>query len=177
MIKYEITRDQIIELALKSDKASIWLQQNFKDAFKNTLEVGRWYNVYFQDSDEKWGLLFVKEIKGKEVYVYGFNEGKWIESNYGIHNKFIEATELEVFEALKNEASKRGFVEGAYLKNHHGTWELLKINYTYSEKYNNGIYNRQGTGKWVFINGKWAEIIPTKTKEQAEKELKCKIID
>jgi hypothetical protein len=41
------------------------------------------------------------------------------------------------------------------------------------EKNGHFIYD----GVTIFGKGKWAEIIPTKTRLEAEKELNCKIID
>lgn len=170
MKKYEITKEQIIELALKSDKASIWLQQNFNDAFKLELETGKWYK-----SLKPNGYVF-EYIGDKKAR--GFFQGNdWTDSwCWPNSNDLIEADKREVFELLKKEAMKR-YKKGDYLKNHHGTWELKELNIVYSEKYNNGIYNKQDSGKWLFLNGEWAEKIRTKTKEQAEKELNCKIID
>ena len=68
---------------------------------------------------------------------------------------------------MKKEAEKRGLVEGATIKNHQGTFKLRKLDIVYSEKYNNGIWTRQGeNGIWLFINGTWATPIQTVTQKE-----------
>lgn len=79
-----------------------------------------------------------------------------------------------MFEALKNEAVKRGFKEGVYIQfKDIKTIVLLKNNeYNYYEEDNSLCVG----GYEVFLNGVWHEIIQTITKEEAEKQLGRKII-
>jgi len=83
-----------------------------------------------------------------------------------------------VFEALKNEAVKRGFKEGVYIKTTHGNIKKISgvlkngvlselVSFNDPDRFNGSI----------FRNGNWAEIIPTIAKEEAEKQLGIKIID
>jgi len=107
------------------------------------------------------------------VIKYGIScEGNWFDGNDGeISNDDYAANELEVLEALKNEAVKRGYKEGLCIKS---LWNDGRIKTCESDIYYNGFsYNQLLFGHHccVFMNGKWAEIIPKITKEQPEKEL------
>jgi hypothetical protein len=165
---YTITKEQILEL--ENGFTLPKLKQWFPDVFEVKLEAGKWY---WRDEDE----LAVYN-NGKSTY--GFLKGFFICDmlfSFGIGRK---ATEQEVFKALKNEAVKRGFVEGVYIKksginkdfNHlnkpiSGKFYLNKIDFT--------LDSDNGFG-YIFKNGKWAEIIPTITKKEAEDKLNCKIV-
>jgi len=179
---FTITKEQIITLNTDGNRdVRKCLNEWFPEAFKPFLEVGTWYkSAQFQ----KWNL-YVTEVDNKLKIVKGFGfgaDGSWMENalndswDFNELEKCVQMSEQEVYDALKNESHKR-YKEGDYLKNHHGTWELKKLKPIYSDKYNNGIYNKQDSGKWLFLNGEWAEKIRTKTKSEAEKELNCKIID
>lgn len=164
MENYQITRDQIRKLT--DPQAKEW----FPEAFENELEFELWYKVV--NVNAVYLLLF----SGNE-YSPGFYNEKWSdawafrkESN---QHKATEATEEEVFEALKNEAVKRGFVEGAFYKNTIGK-DNLKVSDLYFGC--NGLHSSDGDGM-IFLKGKWATIIETITKEEAEKLLNKKIID
>lgn len=186
--EYKITKDQILELkelALNSKPASIVekLQELFPEVLEVELEVGKWYNVkklqfgslgfdgfgMYTDEDSNCGLT--PDIKGfnfKQV-----NGEVWRTNGY-----FSLATDKEVFEALKNEAVERGFEEGIelYIKNiETKTNAFLKTTKT-------GLFYMYDSttlnvgNQVIFKDGKWAEIVPTITKEEAEKELGKKIV-
>jgi len=53
---------------------------------------------------------------------------------------------------------------------------LEDLDITFTNEYNNGIWTRQESGIWLFMNGVWSEIIKTITKEEAEKMLNAKIV-
>lgn len=168
-MKFEITKQQILELNNNSEKLKEW----FPEAFENNMEAGKWYN-----HEEGECLAFVEKIIGKDFIGYGFVQGRyWIDSNKGWTHGFRgweEATEEEVFEALKNEAIKRGFVEGAYFKSPVSCDNHKFKNIFFTES-TDMIWSKNGGV--IFLNGKWATIIETITKEEAEKLLNKKIID
>lgn len=138
------------------------IKEVFPDVCKN--EFTGWkisdvngYIAYFENDTLKHGI---NHMSG------------WFESGKGY--KLIEcyvsrpATDKEVEEALIKEAVKRGFKEGVTIKNHQGVNVLKEIDFIYTDRYNNGIYNKQGQGFWVFINGVWADIIETKEPEKTK---------
>jgi len=112
-MKYEITEEQIKELA----KGNAKVKKMFPEAFELKLEIGKWYK------DIKNGLLlnFQGEYsRDGDSRSYGLSAKKTWSENLGVKNdglgEYILATDLEVLEALTNEAKKRGFKEGVYIK-------------------------------------------------------------
>lgn len=149
------------------------LKQQLKDL--PSLEVGRWY--------KNWNcnlLYYITEINGAWIVGYGFERGKWItpeETNnkedcwFDLSEDKLEwaipATEKEVEEALIKEAKKRyndnDLVCSVYDKGYSGNIKLDTIS-----------VNKDNTEVWVkssgynvqlMEQGKWAEIIQTKTVE------------
>jgi len=167
---YSLTADQL--RSITDPQVKQW----FPEVFETVLEVGKWY---FYDKQGEC-IFFATEV-GTDLYAYGKNYSKEWKDNKGWAsiksmdmNYLREATEAEVFEALKNEAVKRGFVEGAWFVDVH-------IN-TFINPVKNILYHTDSEDLrcdmgCVFYNGIWAEIIQTKTKAEAEKELNCKIVD
>ena len=170
---FEITKETIIKYKMKDE---------FPEVFKVKLEVGKWYKT-------KSNCLFnLNEITDNFYLGYGFTESMTYYNYFKeyIRTELKEATEKEVFEALKNEAVKRGFKEGVCVQDVYNgktekcTTSISSNNFDY-EKIGAGINSgkmalRDSDGSIIFFNGKWAKIIPTKTKEEAEKLLNCKII-
>lgn len=183
IMKYEITKEQIESLRCVMNISSCengisFLKEWFPDAFKTDLEAGEWYFVERPEEEfcDKQSALIFYEDKND---LYGFDHGgTWI-NHYGNPKNdkytFTKATESEVFEALKKEALRR-YKVGDYIKTHQGTNVLKTLDIVHSLKYNQGIYNKQDYGLWLFMNGQWAEIIETISKEEAEKLLNKKII-
>lgn len=182
-MKYELTKEQL--RLLTDPKVKEW----FPEVFKPVLEVGKWYKN--NDKGCKKSICFVVNLKGNghEFAGYGFDcKGIWFyeieDVDFCGSKNWTEAPEAEVFEDLKNEAVKR-YKEKMIVPLNINLLDGYKNNYQelYFEKYCRlDEYNRLWVnfGKWnavVFDNGKWAEIIPTKTKAEAEKELNCKIVD
>ena len=158
---FEITKETIIKYKMKDE---------FPEVFKKEEQNG-WYK---DNTEPKWLGFFENDC-----LIYGFDtEGDYFNE---IHKKGatdstndIKATEQEVFEALKNEAVKRGFVKGAMYTNTIGL-KNLKVSDLYFGW--DGLHSTSGNGM-IFKNGIWAEkIVPTKTKEEAEKLLNCKILN
>ena len=167
MKKYEITKEQVLELADLGyeNKLKKW----FPDVFEKELVDRKWYKDI-----EMFNIFTFLETK--ESGRYGFDSHgfyKTHDKNTGMNvERWKEATEQEVFEALKNEAVKR-YNNGEYVKRFNSS-SLLRVDSEFKSelKYNKLWYG----GGIVFRNGKWAEIIPTLTKKEAEEKLNCKII-
>lgn len=186
MKNYTITEEQIKELAKGNSKVKKW----FPEVFETKLEVGRWYKGKHIGNS---GLIFVQKYNGidKGLTAFGFcwNSFNWRDSNSdwceNSKQYLIEATEEEVFEALKNEAVKRGFKDGAYIKNclRNQANEYRGFNIGGSitlDRHNELWMDVCGDEDYyycIFKDGKWAEIINILTKEEAEKKLNVKIID
>ena len=173
-MEYKINKETILKYQMKDE---------FPEVFEVKIEVNNWY-ISTETGNKT--LAFVKELLKNDFIGYGFDafgdyynlEGNWT-SDLALWRK---ATPQEVEEALICEAKKRGFKNGSY--------KCLSLpKYTHKVK---GVYffdkensrlligdtgNYNGNNNVVFYNGKWAEIIPTITKQQAEEKLKCKIID
>lgn len=176
-MKYEITEEQIKELPLQL--ALKWFPNESKlmlnQVFETKLEVGKWYK-------DKWGtsgLYYITEINGYKFTFFGFSvSGNYTNRNwYLIQNcDLYPASDSEVLEALTNEAKKRGFVKGVCFNIVNG--ERESINIDKNSRYGFDNYgNKLLMNNWcIFENGKWAEIIKTYTKEEAEKMLNAKIV-
>jgi hypothetical protein len=152
-------------------------EKEFPKLFKeDALEVGKWVKTVD-------GAMFC--IQKKEVnmfYGYGFRLFNiWDESYYSDKGLCTLATDKEVEEALIKEAERRGFKKGVKfirLSNGvvltvdglpyftHGRLSVLSPKTEWSSVYKGGCSN-----PFIFDNGKWATIVETITKEQAEKEL------
>lgn len=176
-MKFEITEEQIKEL---SERFGSDNQTKLRSELTNQLK--QWFPEVFEP---KTGW-FKTKTEGNESYLmyfenglskYGFNGiGRFIDNACSrICNDEYPATDEEVLKALTNEAIKRGFLKGVYVKPLWGRlnyWELDTNRFVFNSETNN-----LHLGLCVFNNGKWAEIIKTYTKEQAEKMLNAKIID
>lgn len=127
---------------------------------KPKFELNKWYKK------EKALIYYVKE----GLFNYGFeiDNGSWTTnimlSNIGLQNGWTLATQKEVEEALKIEYYKRGYERGKWIdldrKDVTNTCSLINIKFIFKEE-SNELWV-QGCGI-VFHNGKWAEIIKTKT--------------
>lgn len=170
-MKYEITKEQIVEIELLicahgKNKIKEW----FPEAFKPVLEKGKWYK-----SLSEFGSLFEYLGNGK---ARGFFQGwDWTDKWDWIDNVGVrEATESEVFEAFKNEAVKRGFVEGVCFFIVNGERESIHITSLPRFGYDSFCNKLLMNGWCIFEDGRWSTPIITITKEAAEKQLGKKII-
>jgi len=174
MKKFEITKEQVLKVSeWGNSKDKELIKSWFPDAFKKELEAGKWAK-----SKNTNCLVFITEFAKYGFNGYGFdNENKFCDlknddwtSNLSLWRL---ATEQEVKTALINEAKKRGLIDGNYIKSTNGYLGLVNDgNWIYSQNANCLYY----AGFILFNNGKWAEIIETITKEEAEKLLNKKII-
>ena len=167
---FTITKDQLRQLT--DPKLKEW----FPEVFETKLEVGKWYKN--GDAGYQKSIARVVELHGDnhQFAGYGFDyDEDWVNNIdnttiWGAHN-WIEATEEEVFEALKNEAEKRGFGEKClFIFDGIQASALCGNDFTFN---GNELFLQEGL---VFSNGKWATIIQTITKSEAEKLLNKKII-
>lgn len=172
---FVITKEQIKEISNwsnsvdKERRLNQWFPKAFEEE-KKELAVGKWY--WYE------GTLFNFQL-GNDVY--GFNDdgswcdvSSWVWPTRKLYDR--EATEQEVFEALKNEAVKRRYTDRNYrclvLPEH--THDVVN---SYHVNEGNLLHGEQGyKSNVVFKEGKWAEIIPTISLKEAEERLNCKIV-
>lgn len=159
---YELSADFI--KSVHSAACDTWKQRIEKEVpelFKAKLEVARWY----QNGDRGWGkhIAFVEELRDgiiNDFKGYGFSiSGDWVESREGHGSEnWLEAPEEIVFESLKNEAIKRGLVEGvSFNYPHKPELGVRKVSHDYH--YVNGQF---GAGSYVLMDkqGRWAVPVP-----------------
>lgn len=136
------------------------------------IEVGKWVFVKTNTSGHINALVF----NSNNSKTYGFNHLGNFTENYRTKYLIIDfiryATGKEVEEALLKEAVKRGYKEGVYIKGM-DNGDICKL-YDNIHIFDN---NRLNITYDIFRSGKWAEIIETITKKEAEKKLNKKIID
>ena len=167
---FEITKETIIKYKMKDE---------FPEVFKKEEQNG-WYK---DNTEPKWLGFFENDC-----LIYGFDtEGDYFNK---IHEKGVtdstndvKATEQEVFEALKNEAVKRGFKEGVYItpmysdgKDYFPDENIINKPLNFHLKVSTLEVDGGDDRYRIFVNGKWAKKIELKTKEEAEKLLGVKII-
>lgn len=151
------------------------IEKEFPKLFKTTeLVVGEWYK--FIDKPEVIGCY-----KGNGVY-YGFNDNlDWV---YGGSMTIVDwwkpATSEEVESALIKEAKRRGFKKGVQLKCAYND-ALSTYCGCYDFELKSVVDGKteiacKNTGVYLFNGGKWATIVETITKEEAEKQLGKTII-
>lgn len=180
MKKYKITKKQIKQLHRQgNDYTKFDLEYLFPKAFKEEkkeLVVGQWYKWIEGDDIYLWHIT---EIENNSIYCFGFSNGNWIEDGIGYSSKHYkeacrelkEATNQEVEEALIKEAVRRGYHID---KPTHFNY-LNGAGYLQNPSKNEFIFKNGILYLWdikIFENGKWAEIIPTLSPQQAEEKLK-----
>jgi hypothetical protein len=180
----EITKQQILEISKSGNWESFYkLKKMFPEAFKVDNDINKPYKT-------NSGVLKYF-ISKKEAF--GFNsDGQWCDycKNYTLddtgHNKWEEASVKEWESALIKEANKRGYKKGLLIQdiyNSDANDPNIKVSSenldyeTIKAGINQGKMSlRDSQGSIIFYNGLWAEIIKTISKEDAEKQLGCKII-
>ena len=167
MKTFTITEEQIKELS-KWKHGKRLMQEWFPEAFQKQLEVGKVYK-------NKYSIFKVTDLKDDVYSGYGLENEKWLSGDFS--KKFtsndIEATEEEWLEALKEEAKRRGFIEGIKFNcPYSGKVETLgnALDYEFtghdSEKF--GKCLRDNIGYVIFYNGIWSEIVKEETPTQEE---------
>lgn len=164
-MKYEITKEQIKQLSSQDQIVEEYLEEWFPEA---KLEIGNWYigeegalaffNGYNKDC---YGIHYTGGFHSNAKWFYGQNKD-W-------ENKLRPATESEVFEALKKEAVKIGFVDGVeYLSPTSNIHNIFRGKFEFD--FNRDIIFSGGVA--IFNKGKWAKIIKEKTLSKSEAEAK-----
>ena len=165
------------------------IEKEFPKLFKeDALVVGKWYKY---PEFENWKLLITDNTKGKEKGV-GFNCSEiwmkdWLTNGGDELSSLIPCSDKEVEEALIKEAKKRGFFNiGNIFKScfddNNEVRDISKydsstdIDYYYVVRdglRSNGLntFSKFCSNPLIYQFGKWATIVETITKEQAEKEL------
>ena len=173
MENYTITKEQILELE-KTFLTNESLREWFPDAFKKDLEVGKWYTL---KEDRGNILVFIKSLNNN-TDSYGLTyAGTWFENSsegwtyIDSPENWREATPQEVETALRAEAKKRGFVNGAIGNNSKpNNYNCMndKLNFVgieFDAITNELRANNNDSSYWIiFRDGKWATIIPEETK-------------
>lgn len=142
------------------------LKKEFPKLFKEKpLEVGKWYK------HDRFLQLYNGNF-GNDV-TYGFREDGSFCDKMGFHDydKRTLATDKEVEIALIKESKNRGFKEGVSFNCVVNLRKGFYGDLIYCQLINGLYSDKTEDGEWLFYNGKWATVIETITKEQAEKEL------
>jgi hypothetical protein len=179
--EFKISRKQILKLVHGSSIDN--LEEWFPEVFKVELEVGKFYKSNYILKNGNKSKFFVFIIDFDNQLNYGFDYyGKWCKDMYftNENNSLVEATTAEWESALIQEANKRGYKNGNYecLISPNFThltgsdFEFYKDEMRLSTK-DKSICRKENI---IFKDGFWAEIIKTISKEDAEKQLGCKII-
>ena len=163
---FSITKDQLRQLT--DPKVKEW----FPDVFSLSKDFTGWVKT-----NSRGNKKYLVYFKGG-ILQHGFDgNGTWFD--YGeykakVSEDLFKATKKEVFESLKIEAVRRGFVKGVFFRS-----AVSGNNYKFTN-----IYFTEATdmawsknGGVIFEKGNWATVISTITKLEAEKLLNKKIID
>jgi hypothetical protein len=145
---------------------------------KDVLEVGKWYR------NNRGGLFNYNGIKDSSDYPCGYGVGPygdWFKSNLnGWGGTYTLATDKEVEQALIKEAKNR-YSNGVTIKSDQNgkTYKYNNIVEYWTGSDNDLLMrcNDSMNAQYIFYKGKWAKIVETITKEQAEKELGRVITD
>ena len=156
------------------------IEKEFPKLFKgDALEVGKWYKLTKDYGNLEKGSVFpfIKYQGLFEDYAvigHSIFDNSKIDYRAPHSNTLTPATDKEVEQALIKEANNISYKNvkinnlesiGNVLLNHHSCISSDCYYYNVSE---NALWFM---GRLIFWNGKWAEIVETITKEQAEKEL------
>jgi len=177
-----IKKSVLLQLAENNSFSESIIKKEFPQLFESELEVGKWYK-----SNKKYfkSIIFITEIKQcqgyRKVFYYGIVNGDFKTDYFAsedIEKNLNLSEEQEVFEALTNEAVKRGFKEGINVKAPKGTTGIITDNFSHEFRVESNKFYFHNM--CVFDNGTWAEICKEKPKEitisEIEKILGYKIL-
>jgi hypothetical protein len=179
---FSITESQIKDLCHSSLYSNTErLKKMFPEAFESEvkeLKIGTWYKSKLTPTTIINCQIFTENEKGG----YGLHMNHWSE-NWGLLNfqDYVEATEQEVFEALRAGSLKR-YKAGQlfYLDQTHKEIGYLKMDedgFKYYPKDNQFFVGAQKNRRAeVFYKGIWREEIESITLSEAEQQLGKKII-
>ena len=162
MEKYEITKEQVLELHESNSKETrLLIGKMFPQAFQKELEVGKIY----RDNQYKEHIFCVTKLEGGDYHFFGFNTGGFYQENdwYSFSDNetekgFTEATPEEWKEAMTKELIRRYGENWENVKLKKCLWHLHSSNngdygLTFSET---EIWNRNGM---IFKDGIFAEVL------------------
>jgi hypothetical protein len=179
--EFKISRKQILKLVHGSSIDN--LEEWFPEVFSVNNEINKPYKTssgvlkYFVSKTDAFG--FDSDGKWSDYYKY------YTLDDTGA-NKWVEATTEEWESALIEEAKIRGYVKGLLIQDiYNGNLHNPNINVSSNnldyETIKAGVNKgkmalRDNDGSIIFYDGIWAKIIKSISKEEAEKQLGCKII-
>jgi len=159
------------------------IEKEFPKLFKeDALVVGKWYKY---PDVKNWKLLITDNTKGKERGV-GFNCSEiwmkdWLTDGGNELSSLIPCSDKEVEQALIKEAKRRGFKGGVkFIKLSNGVVQTVyglpyfqagRVAVESPKTEWSSVHKGGCSNPSIFQKGKWATIVETITKEQAEKEL------
>ena len=160
----EQSRKDFIKKAHKN-ACSEWktnIEKEFPKLFKEEKKLNGWY----KDKEQKKWCVFLKD----GIMINGFDSsGNWFEGHnytYELQEEDYKATDKEAEQVLIKEVKKKGLktsnhscLEGGAIWNN-----ITGSEYRYYPKENKLLIG----ASTVFLDGKWATIIETITKEQFE---------
>ena len=185
MAKLKVSRSFVKEA--HENACSTWklrIEKEFPELFekKEDFKVGDW--VFFESflSKEKVARIIENDSSTPHTcYAVDVPFNDWGGLNIQ-KNQTRKATKEEVEKHLIEEAKKRGFKEGVIIDNKNiyscGDQSVTTSNeILFGHSVENMLEMWVGRNlETIYKEGKWAEIIPTMTKEEAEAELNCKIV-
>lgn len=162
--------------------------EHYPEFKKEEFKEGDW--AVFDKKPVCWASLLNRHDGTNEVdYPYVFriikirNDGEYTAADCGKYGWSLtsarKATPKEIEQHLIQEAKKRGLDKNDFESLSSNTNnEMYDISKWYYKESRDTLYSapERCGGKAVYSKGKWAEIIPTMTKEEAEKKLNCKIV-
>ena len=173
MKTFTITEEQVKEAY--NAACNVWkakIKDWFPEAFEKKLEVGK---VYKYPNFAGGKFMFKFNEFGTDNYGFSII-GEWSDNLKVWKNEvnlYEEATKEEWLEALKEEAKRRGFIEGIKFNcPYSGKVETLgnTLDYEFtghdSEKF--GKCLRDNMGYVIFYNGIWSEIVKEEIPTQKE---------
>jgi len=170
-----IKKTTLLQLAENNSFSEEIIKKEFPQLFQN-LYVGIWYK-----NPHRKSLMYFTKIIDNTCFGYGFdNVGIWSDELEFFTNNWEPATEQEVFEALKNEAVKRGFKEGVKvisvdentereIDNYDANNIDFEIDYPNSLNYGNITIFKDGV--WASLIDQPKEITISERLERIEKHL------
>jgi hypothetical protein len=179
----KLTTQQLTQLKEVANNETIDL---LKQWYPEKFEVEKKVHTFYYAKDEHGEYLFSYYSMDSNM-VYGIIREEWKDNesrmkwNWNLNSppKATLATEEQILKFMIPEAKKRGYKNGNYkcMLSNINTYKVNENEFFFS---NGHLWQgvRQGVKyNLIFSNGKWAEIIQTYTKEEAEKMLNAKIID
>ena len=161
------------------ENPTMTLTQAFKELFTEKLVKGKFYTKQIEGYDYSILFLFNGEMC-ESGYALGWGidaGGNFIQEGGWGHKGCVEATHEETQEALIDMAKKLGYANQNYKclllpDITHATDGLFYLDVV-TNRLHHGLV---GASNVIMMDGKWAEILKTYTREEAEKILGGKVL-